>query len=71
MSSPDREGCSCPKALLYITDDVLRATDDGKSTVLELLDYGQAFDTHDYILLITILWSYYYLRDNWFLLLNI
>lgn len=40
---------SCETALLAVTDDILKATDDGLVTVLALLDFSKAFDTvrHD------------------------
>jgi hypothetical protein len=40
-------------ALLHVTDDIYRACDAGKSTVLILLDYSKAFDTLDHSTLCT------------------
>lgn len=39
---------SCTTALLHITDDILRANDEGKLTLLVLLDYSKAFDSIDH-----------------------
>lgn len=35
-------------ALLHVTDDIYRACDSGRGTVLVLLDYSKAFDTLDH-----------------------
>lgn len=50
-----RQFHSCTTALINITDDILQAYDDGKITVLVLLDYSKAFDTIDRDLLFSIL----------------
>ena len=50
-----RTGYSCTTTLLSLTDDILRASDSGKATVLVLLDYSKAFDTINHQLLLTIL----------------
>lgn len=46
---------SCATALLTIVDDILKSTDDGKTTALILLDYSKAFDTISHNILISIL----------------
>lgn len=46
---------SCATALLKITDDILQATDDGKLSVLALLDYSKAFDCVNYNILLSML----------------
>jgi len=48
-----RAGYGCPAALLSITDDLLRAIDDGKAAVMVLLDYSRAFDTINHELLLS------------------
>ena len=48
-------GKSCSTTLLKVTDDILRARDDGKCSILVLLDYSKAFDTVDHELLLSIL----------------
>ena len=40
-----RRGHSCATALLHVTDDIFRATDKRKLTVLIMFDYSKAFDT--------------------------
>lgn len=50
-----KQGHSCTTSLLNITDDILRATDQGKLTALILLDYTKAFDTLNHKMLIAIL----------------
>ena len=47
-----RAGHSCSSALLNILDDILRAHDNNRVTVLVLLDFTKAFDTinHDLLL---------------------
>lgn len=50
-----RRGHSCSSALLNITDDIFRAQDNGKLTVLVLLDYSKAFDSLDHSVLESIL----------------
>lgn len=46
---------SCETALLNITDDILRATDQKQATAMVLLDFSKAFDTLNHELLFTIL----------------
>lgn len=50
-----RSGHSCATALLHITDDILRAWDDGKLTTMVLLDYSKAFDSLNHDILLAIL----------------
>lgn len=50
-----RRGYSCCTSLLNITDDIFAATDQGKLTMLILLDYSKAFDTLNHDLLKSIL----------------
>lgn len=50
-----RRGHGCSAALTNVTDDILRAADDGKVTALALLDFTKAFDTIDHELLLAIL----------------
>ena len=50
-----RPGYSCTSALLHVTDDILRAADDGKITALVLLDFSKAFDTLHHGTLLSIL----------------
>lgn len=50
-----RKGHSCSTALLHIVDDVISMTDQGKITLLILLDYSKAFDTIDHNILMSIL----------------
>lgn len=50
-----RKGYSCTTALLNITDDILRAADDDKLSIMILLDYSKAFDTTHHKLLFSIL----------------
>lgn len=53
-----RKDYSCNTALLHVTDDILRATDDGKLTVLVLLDFSKAFDRVSHELMLSILGYY-------------
>lgn len=46
-----RKNHSTNTALLNVTDDIFRATDQGQNTCLVLLDYSKAFDTLDHNLL--------------------
>lgn len=39
-------------ALFHIRDDIIQATDEGKYTVLVLLNYSKAFDTINYEMLL-------------------
>nr|CAH7750229.1 unnamed protein product [Callosobruchus chinensis] len=48
---------SCETALLNVTDDIFRALDAKKATVLVLLDFSKAFDTLNHDILIAILQS--------------
>lgn len=50
-----RTGYSCATTLLSLTDDIIRSSDSGKSSVLVLLDYSKAFDTIGHDLLLAIL----------------
>ena len=50
-----RPGFSCTTTLLDVTDDIIEATDGGKSTALVLIDYTKAFDTLDHELLLSVL----------------
>lgn len=50
-----RPGFSCTTALLNITDEVVSNVDDGKLTLLILLDYSKAFDTINHGLLLGLL----------------
>lgn len=40
-----KSGCSCDPALLNITHDIVKATEEGGITILALLNYTMAFDT--------------------------
>lgn len=50
-----RPGFSCATALADLTDDIIRAADDNKISILILLDYSKAFDTINHQLLVSIL----------------
>lgn len=50
-----RRGYSCTTSLLNITDDILRAADDNRLSIMVLLDFSKAFDTIHHQLLINIL----------------
>lgn len=50
-----RKGYDCTTALLNVTDDILRATDCGKLTILVLLDFSRAFDSIRHEVMIAIL----------------
>lgn len=50
-----RPNYSCTTALTHITDDIIKATDGGKLTILVLLDFSKAFDTVDHSMLCQIL----------------
>lgn len=50
-----RRSFSCGTALLNITDDIIKATDEGKLTLLILLDFSKAFDTLNHRMLLSIL----------------
>ena len=50
-----RPGYSCESALCDITDDILKATNDGKVSVLVLLDFSKAFDMLNHKILLAIL----------------
>ncbi|XP_060530471.1 uncharacterized protein LOC132704477 [Cylas formicarius] len=50
-----RPNHSCECAMLDITDDIFRATDDGKITVLILLDFNKTFDMINHSILLAIL----------------
>lgn len=55
MQSGFRPLHSCATAMLDVTDDIVKAADRGKVTLLVLLDYSKAFDTVSHKLLIAIL----------------
>lgn len=55
MQSGFRSGYSCETALCNITDDIFKACDDSKITVLITLDYSKAFDMINHDILIGIL----------------
>lgn len=55
MQSGFRKGYSCSTALLHIVDDIVRAFDKGKYTILVLLDFSRAFDTINHSLFLSIL----------------
>lgn len=55
MQSGFRPLHSCETALLNITDDILRGTDEKKATVLVLIDFSKAFDTIDHKILLAVL----------------
>ena len=46
---------SCETALLNITDDILRGTDEKKVTALILIDFSKAFDTLNHKILLAVL----------------
>lgn len=50
-----RPGFSCATALSCITDDILKAYDDNKVSILVLLDYSKAFDMINHRILLSIL----------------
>lgn len=55
LQSGFRAGYSCASALTCITDDIFRATDNNKITILVCLDYSKAFDVINHDLLFAIL----------------
>lgn len=64
-----RSGHSTETALLKVSNDILRAVDDGKATCLVLLDLSAAFDTIDHQTLFTSLHDILGVRGlvlNWF-----
>lgn len=50
-----RRGHSCTTALADVTDGITGALDEGKASVLVLLDYSRAFDLLNYDILLSIL----------------
>lgn len=55
IQSGFRPAHSCTTALLCITDDILRASDEGKVTLVAALDFSRAFDTVNHQMLLAIL----------------
>lgn len=47
---------TCATVLLNVTDDIIRAHDEGKYSILVLLDFCKAFDTIQHSLLLSILY---------------
>lgn len=54
---------SCETALLNITDDIRKASDTKRATILGLIVYSKAFDIIDRAILLTIL-KFIGLKDN-------
>lgn len=50
-----RSGYSCATALSAVTDDIFKSMDEGKLSVLVLLDYAKAFEMLNHKLLLSIL----------------
>lgn len=50
-----RQGYSCATALLDILDDIIKASDESKISILILLDYSKAFDMINHTILKSIL----------------
>lgn len=69
VQSGFRPGHSTSTALSHIVDDILSATDNGKVTVLILLDYSKAFDTINHSLLCTKL-KFFNFNDSSIMLLS-
>ena len=63
VQSGFKSGHSCETALLHITDDIVRGLDEGRATVLVLLDFSKAFDSLNHALLLSIL-SYNHLSQS-------
>lgn len=55
VQSGFRPGYSCTTVLMRVTDELLLATDQGKVSVLALLDFSKAFDTINHEILLAIL----------------
>lgn len=55
IQSGFRPSYSCATALLNVTDDLLKARDDGQSGVVVLLDYSKAFDKVNHRMLLALL----------------
>jgi len=52
LQSGFRNKYSTSSALIHVSDDIMRAMDDSKLTVLSLLDFSKAFDSVDHLLLV-------------------
>lgn len=63
VQSGFRKNRSCTTALLTVTDDIMKATDSGKISLLVLLDFSKAFDTINHEIMIAIL-KHIGLSDN-------
>ena len=50
-----RQSPSTDTAVVIVHNDIVRATDDGLVSALELLDWSAAFDTLDHIVLLHVL----------------
>ena len=59
-----RHGHSCESALLKIVNDLLLALDDGRVSLLAMLDLSAAFDTIDHHILISRLQNSFGFRDK-------
>ena len=64
FQSAYRDNHSTETALLKITNDILRSSDDGNVTILTFLDFSSAFDTIDHTFLIERLSSKFGISGN-------